>query len=248
MLQMKHLLIFTILLLLNTGSYAQNPFEKWEAESKTNKRLLPKYGNLPKTEEQIKSDSDFVREILAMPQFKTRREASNHMISLGFQYYYRPDLKTAMYRFNQAYLLDSTNADIYWGYGAIYMAFGQFELARSQYETGLKKDSVNTHLLTDVGTWYSEMFVLTSSLQEGEIFPERELRIKHYSDSAVYFLNKSYRLDSKDVNTVYKLSIAYLNKRDCDNAWKYYNEAMALGGRPVTKEYIRDLELICKRK
>lgn len=67
------------------------------------------------------------------------------------------------------------------------MAFGQFEPARQQYATGLKYDSANTHLLTDLGAWYSEMFALTSSLQEGQIFPERGLLIKHYADSAIMY-------------------------------------------------------------
>ena len=99
---------------LTTQTLSQYSFEQWEQDSKTNKALLPRYGHLAKTQEEIQSDSDYIRQIMALPQFKSRREASNHIISLGFQYYYRPDFKTAMYRFNQAYLLDSTNTDIFW--------------------------------------------------------------------------------------------------------------------------------------
>ena len=36
-----------------------------------------------------------------------------------------------MYRFNQAYLLDSTNTDIYWGFGGVYMTLGDFENAKN---------------------------------------------------------------------------------------------------------------------
>jgi cytochrome c-type biogenesis protein CcmH/NrfG len=117
---MRYLLFTAFGILSTIALFAQPSFDTWEAESKTNKRLLPRYGYLPKTQEEIKSDSDYIKQMMTLPQFKTRREASNHLIGLGFQYYYRQDLKTAMYRFNQAYLLDSTNTDIFWGYGAIY--------------------------------------------------------------------------------------------------------------------------------
>ena len=66
---------------------------------------------------------------MSQEQFKDdKTAASDYLIKLGFNYMYKRDLKTAMYRFNQAYLLDSTNSDIYWGYGAIYMTLGNFEL------------------------------------------------------------------------------------------------------------------------
>lgn len=244
---MKSLLFTAFGFLLTIISFAQPSFETWEAESKTNKRLLPRYGDLPKTQEEIKSDSNYIKQMMALPQFKTRREASNHLISLGFQYYYRPDFKTAMYRFNQAYLLDSTNTDIFWGYGAIYMAFGRYDLAKKQYEDGLSIDSMNTHLMTDLATYYMEQFYLTSQMPKNDIIKDTRAQAKQFIDSAVYYLNKSYKLNPKDVNTVYKLSICHWNLEDCVNAWKYYDESVALGGKPITEEYTTDLKKRCKR-
>ena len=227
--------------------FAQTSFDQWEEESKTNKRLLPLYGHLTKTADEIKSDSDFINQIMAMPKFKTRREASNHLIGLGFQYYYRPDFKTAMYRFNQAYLLDSTNTDIYWGSGAIYMAFGRYDLAKVQYEHGLFIDSSNTHLLTDLATYFMEQYYLMVQMPINDVVKNPKEQARSYLDSAISYLVKSYSLDSKDVNTVYKLSICYWNIDNCKNAWQYYDEAVALGGRPITAEYTKDLKKRCKR-
>jgi tetratricopeptide (TPR) repeat protein len=242
-------LISTMLgLLLTIASFAQPSFDTWEAESKINKRLLPRCGHLPKTQAEIKSDSDYIKQLMASPQFKTRRDASNHMIGLGFQYYYRPDFKTAMYRFNQAYLLDSTNTDIFWGYGAIYMAFGQYELAQTQYLTGLSIDSTNTHLLTDMGTYFMEQYYLMAQMPKNDMVKEPKLEAKRFMDSALHYLTKSYLLDKKDMNTTYKLSICYWNIEDCNNAWKYYDSTVALGGRPITEEYTKDLKNRCKRK
>src|SRR5258705_8761186 len=110
---MKPVLTSIFFFLLTSFAFSQYSFDKWEEESKTNKNLLPRYGHLQKTQTEIKADTEYIKQIMALPQFKTRREASNHLVGLGFQYYYRPDFKTAMSRFNQAYLLDSTNTDIF---------------------------------------------------------------------------------------------------------------------------------------
>lgn len=223
-------------------------FSDWEEQSKTNKRLLPKYGQLPKTEDEKIYDGKFINEILKQEQFKgDRTAASNHMIQLGFNYMYRGDLKTAMYRFNQAYLLDSTNTDIYWGYGAIYMTFGQYELAKTQYQEGLSLNPSNTHLLTDYATYYMAIFYEYQIMPESVLKDSKE-RAKNYLDSTLYYLNKSYQIDPKDQNTTYKLSTTYWNKGDCENAWRFLDECRQLGGRPITEEYLKDLKDKCKKK
>ena len=244
---MKFITTILSLFLLTGFSFSQVSFEKWEEETKTNKRLLPRYGYIAKSPEEIRSDSDYIKQTMALPQFKTRREASNHIIGLGFQYYYRNDFKTAMYRFNQAYLLDSTNTDIFWGYGAIYMAFGRYELAKKQYEDGLAIDSSNTHLMTDLATYYTEQYYLVIQMPKNDIIKDPKAEAKRFMDSAIYYLEKSYKLDPNDVNTVYKLSICYWNIENCGLAWKYYDIAVSLGGKPITQEYTKDLKKRCKR-
>ncbi len=103
-------ILTTLLLFLSLSVFGQQiSWKDWEVESKTDIRLLPKYGNAEKTPEQKKIDQDFIA--MSLAQDTTHRKASDHLIGLGFKYIYR-DIKTAMYRFNQAYLLDPTNADI----------------------------------------------------------------------------------------------------------------------------------------
>jgi len=67
-------------------------------------------------------------------------------------------------------------------------------------------------------------------------------------DSAMTYITKSYNLDSTDQQTTYKLSILYLIKGDCDNAWKYYDECKSLGGQLISEAYTKDLQKECKRK
>jgi len=244
---MKQLLVIITSLFATIYGIAQPSYEEWDRESQTNKRLLPRYGHLPKSDAEIQADSSFIRETMSMPQFKSRREASNHLIGLGFRYYYRPDFKTAMYRFNQAYLLDSTNTDIFWGYGAIYMGMGQFDLAKIQYETGLSIYPNNTHLMTDLGTYFMQQHAAMDIMPANDIVKNPKQEARKMMDSALFWLNKSYALDPKDANTTYKLSICYYDIKDCANAWKYYDACKSLEGASITEEYTRDLEKLCKK-
>lgn len=84
--------------------------EKWNDKALLDKRILPKYGNQPKTEEEKKANLEFIK--TALEKDSTIRKASEHLMRVGFEYLNKRDLKTAMYRFNQAYLLDSTSTDI----------------------------------------------------------------------------------------------------------------------------------------
>ena len=232
-------IIFTsIILLISVTAFGQQmSWEEWEMESSTNIRLLPKYGNIEKTKEQKESDMKFVETILK--QDSTHRKGSDHLINLGFQYLYR-DVRTAMYRFNQAYLLDSTNTDIYWGFGAVYMMLGQNQKAKEQYEEGLQINPANTHLLTDYGTYFMSQYYALEPV-------DKENALQNL-DTAITLITKSYKLDPTDQNTTFKLSTLYWNKGDCANAWKYYDECKSLGGQPITEAYTKDLEKKCKQK
>ena len=232
-----------IILLFTIPSFGQQlPLSPLEEEAKTNKRLLPRYGLLPKSQAELSADKQFVEETLKYPQFNgDHRAASNHLISLGFNYLYKQDLRTAMYRFNQAYLLDSTNTDIYWGYGAFYMRLGNYEEAKSQYMAGLSINPDNTHLLTDMSAYFlSQYYVLErAGLQRGAM---------QNVETALSYLTKSFSIDNTDQNTAHKLAVCYWLKEDCKNAWKYYDRCKELGGQSITEKFTNDLNARCKRK
>jgi tetratricopeptide (TPR) repeat protein len=142
-----------------------------------------------------------------------------------------------MYRFNQAYLLDSTNPDIYWGYGAVYMGLGAYEQAQKQYLDGLKIAPNSSHLLTDYGTYFMGQFYGVQSVDEKTALANL--------DSAISYLTKSYKIDPKDQNTTFKLSVCYWLKGKCKEARRFYDECKALGGQPITEEYEADLNGRC---
>jgi len=237
--------VILILILFSFTAFAQLPInlDQWRSEAKNNKRLLPKYGYQPKSNEEIYADKEFVKSTMQQSEFNgDRTKASDHLIKLGFNYLSTGDIKNAMYRFNQAYLLDSNNTDIYWGYGAVYMTLGDINEGKRLYEEGLSINPSNTHILTDLGTYYLGRYY---KLEEGGI---EKYSAQVQLDSALVFLNKSYVLNAKDFNTTFKLSICYWKKGDCTNAWKFYDECAAIDKERIPLDYKSDLSKQCKRK
>jgi tetratricopeptide (TPR) repeat protein len=213
------------------GFAQQISYADWKKEAEKDIRLLPEYGHQLKTKEQIEADEEFVK--TALNADGSNRKASDHLIKLGFTYLYRGDIKTAMHRFNQAYLLDPKNENIYWGFGAVYGSFNDYKTAIRQYDKGLAINPKNAVILTDKATLYFVEF--------------QQDHIQTKLDTAIHLLTASYGIDTTNVNTTYKLSVCYFLNKDCTNAWRFYNKCMKQGGQPITKEYTEALKKQCNK-
>lgn len=221
-----------IILSISTLTFGQQiTYDIWKEEAKNEIRLQPKYGNAIKSKEQKDADEELIKTYLA--QEGTYRKASELLIKLGFDHLYRGDLKTAMFRFNQAWLLDPKNENVFWAFGAIYFSFQDIENAIKQYEEGLLINPNSSNILTDKATIFLTKFNISSNLND--------------LNSAIDLFEKSYAIDSRNQNTLFKISACYFFKNDCEKAWKYYNECKALGGKPITPEYTNALIQKCKK-
>ena len=235
---MKQISILTLILFASIFFGQKMTEQEWNELASKDKRLLPKYGHLPKTKEEKKADLEFIQTVLKKDT--TNYLASAHLMSVGFDNLNRGDLKTAMFRFNQAYLLDSTNTDIYLGYGAVYATLGNHVKASQQYQERIAFIPKNTRLLPDNGADYlSQFFVLMLSQDTKAAFQKL--------DSAIINLQNSFQIDPRNPETSSKLSLCYYYKDDCDNAWKYYYIRDALGGQPIDEKYAKDLKKKCKQ-
>lgn len=65
--------------------------------------------------------------------------------------------------------------------------------------------------------------------------------------TAIALLKTSYQIEPKNQNTLFKLSVCYFLKADCENARRFCEECKSLGGLPLTKEYIEALDRSCKK-
>ncbi len=208
----------------------QITYQEWKAATKEEIRLLPKYGGIKKTPAQIELDQNFITSTLANEP--DRRKASDYLIKRGFDFYYKGNLKTAMFRFNQAWLIDPTNENVNWAFGSVYFFFNDYENTLKQYEEGLKLNSKSSNILTDKAT------IFATKYSDG--------KNKKDLGTALSLYKKSYLIDSKNQNTLFKMSALYFFIDDCTNAKKYFDECKKLGGKPIPVGYDVALKSRCK--
>lgn len=214
------------------SAYAQQiTYDNWKKEAETDINLRPEYGNVLKSRGQLDEDKTFIDVVLK--QDTTHRKGSEHLVKLGFTYLSKGDMKTAMKRFNQAWLLDPKNENAYWGYGAIYGAFGDYDTAIIQFDKGLAINPRSSVILTDKATLY---FV---EYQHDQVVAKL--------NTAIDLLTKSYAIDSKNSNTSYKLSICYFLAKDCSDALKFYNEFIKSAGAVQQDGYVDALKKLCNK-
>lgn len=88
--------------------------------------LQPKYGALPKNDAQKAADEKFLAGI--DDYYKgDRKKAAEDIVRRGWQFLRQGNAPDAMRRFNQAWLLDSSNANAIWGMAAYEGTIGKMD-------------------------------------------------------------------------------------------------------------------------
>lgn len=229
---MKYLFASLLLFIFTTNAtYAQQiSYPEWQKEVDTNSRLLPKYGGVSKNEAQIKADKDFVSAAIAASG--SARKASDYFVKIGFDQLVKGNPKEAIYNFNQAWLLDPTNENSFWGFGGVYFYFKDHELALAQYTEGLVLNPKSANIMIDMATIGMARYSTTKDLNELE--------------APISLLKRAYDIDPNNQTMLAKLSACYFLKNDCEQARKYYEECKKLGGRTLTDSYTKALAAKCK--
>ncbi|MDB5148407.1 MAG: Tetratricopeptide 1 repeat-containing protein [Mucilaginibacter sp.] len=166
---------------------------------------LPIYGNLKKCGEQIEADRQFLKGI--DDKHESRNVAAGQFVKRGWAYFYRGQLDTSMMRFNQAWLLDSLNSEVYWGFANILGRQKNFKASLYFFNRSLKLDSGNAKVWYDQSISYGNLFVSSSN--------------KLYLDSSIYVLKKSIGLDPHNAQAYSQLTAAYCYFIQKDSAKKY---------------------------
>ena len=78
---------------------------------------IPMYGELKKNSSQLNSDKEFINSVVN--EYGSRKIASGKYNQMAWNYFRMKDYATSMKRFNQAWLLDDTNARVYFGFATL---------------------------------------------------------------------------------------------------------------------------------
>jgi hypothetical protein len=143
---MKHHYIISLFALLLAGCVA--------VQNDPRLRLIdqvPMYGGMDRQSvpELKKADDAFIQSVSSA--FGGRESAAKRWVVQAFAFYNHDDLDMAMRRFNQAWLLDPKNPEVYWGFGAVLhdrgLAFGAYDMEMRAYNLGFRDVS----FLADLG-------------------------------------------------------------------------------------------------
>ena len=166
----------------------------------------PMFGNSLKSKQQKASDEKFINNVVQ--KAGSRKTAAKEMVALGWKYYDQRDLITSMKRFNQAWLLDSNNADIYWGFGLILAAQGDSVKAIEMYEKSLSINPDNKYIYLNRAHIYEE---------EGNF------------GKAIDDYTNAIKIDTSEAQFYNDRAVAYFHSEQYDKSWQDVTKAMELG-------------------
>jgi tetratricopeptide (TPR) repeat protein len=120
---------------------------------------IPMYGGFDRAADPAVRDADEKLFTDTTKHYGSREKASAAFVSNGFGFYGRDDLAAAMRRFNQAWLLDPKNPEVYFGFAVILHdkgnnceAIKQFDKAASfgTYIRGMAPDAARVIVLCTI--------------------------------------------------------------------------------------------------
>jgi tetratricopeptide (TPR) repeat protein len=170
-----------------------------------NINLLPMYGGAKKCPEQIKADNEFLKQMDLID--KNRKNSAQDRVDRAWDYFYQNKLDTSMMRFNQAWLLDSTNPDVYWGFGNLLGKKHQFIESIPFFEKSIQLNPGNSKVYESAGLSHGNLFFETKDTA--------------YLNTSISYLKKSVQLDPSNVNAYRLLTISYTYSIHRDSAKKY---------------------------
>jgi tetratricopeptide (TPR) repeat protein len=211
----KHLVILLILSLgtfgylaaeaqTRSGTYA--PSDALRAPNGINER--PRYGGLVKTPAQLAADKDFI--VQALERYGNAQAAMEAHVNFGWHYLATGHVPTAVKRFNQAWLLDSTAADVYYGFSAYLRQENQPAEAARYEQLARRHDTGNAGLLK----YYA-------SLAYGQ-------SVRQDYAGAIATTEQILALDANNASANGRIGYWFMQQQDTARAGHYLSRAVAL--------------------
>ncbi|RSK39590.1 tetratricopeptide repeat protein [Hymenobacter perfusus] len=139
------LLLWILFFLSPSLTWAQAPPTPQQlAQARGTSNEVPMFGGQPKTPEQRAADQQFIA--TALQQHGTAQAAAHVYTNFGWGYLQQGSPVVAIKRFNQAWLLDSTLADVYYGFSAWQQPTNPTEAERLR-RLGQRHDANNQALI-----------------------------------------------------------------------------------------------------
>lgn len=179
----------------------------------------------PATPEAKVRHAKFLEENIT--RFRSRELAGAYYVLQAQRAFAEEKTDSATYFFSRAYLMDSTNNDIFRGYGLVYGKQQKYDEALFVLYHALENDQNNPLLLNDVATSHLSRFYVTSNPED--LLQSRKL------------LEKAVQLSPNEADLYYKLAINSYYLQEYDSAWTYLHKSLRRNGDIADKAFISAL-------
>ena len=196
--------------------------------------LKPMYGRVERTPEEKLNDQKFINAMLN--DYKDKTISAKKLAKKGWYFFYHNIIDTAMFRFNQCWLMDSTYAESYFGFAAIKEYQGINNEAEKFYQLAYNHDNTDTlskkilNKIADIKEQQKDTVALIAAFTRAyNMFPKNGTASGklgffysaiHKPDSALKYYNITIELDPEYEQT-------YLNRAWLFYSDKKFNEAIA---------------------
>ena len=215
--------VFVLLLaLLPQALVAQHlTYSEWQVEARRDGRLNPGFKGHRLTPEQKASNTELVKQVLASGA--DRRSASDHLVDLGRQHLAEGDLRKAIYRFNHGWLVDSSNARVYHGFGLFFSALDRSTEAGAQFALGLDRDSSSVELLRDMAATLLD--------EQRKIREEKPERADTMVKAALHLLLRAEQQVPTDTTVLLRIATCHVVLKQCTDARTWTERYDKAGGK-----------------
>jgi len=203
---------------------------------KTSTNEIPMYGGIEFTPEQKEINEKFIQGVVK--QYGSREAAADESVRWGWHYYNeKHDLKTAMKRFNQAWLLDPNNAGAFFGFGFLMAEKGKEDEAITYYKKSIELDPKNAVAICNFGRIYeNKAYRLYRQRKRKEML--RNL------DEAINLYKKASQVATTDDDLgyiYYQWAVALELAGNYEEAWNKIKLARKHDGHYIELGFIRQL-------
>ncbi|MCC9137432.1 tetratricopeptide repeat protein [Pontibacter silvestris] len=164
----------------------------------------------PSTLEAREQQENFLEE--NENRFKSRQLAAAYYVAQAKRTFNEENLDSASYLFGRAWLMDSTNNDIYWGYGLVYGQQKEYDKALFILYRALESDKENSRLLTDIATSHLGRFYELSDLED--LLQSKKL------------LEEAVKVEPDNAEASYKLAVNCYYLREFQQARAYLHQSI----------------------
>lgn len=199
---------------------------------------IPMYDHVEFTVEQRAANEQFIDGCI--DEFGSRDAASDAYVAFGWSYYREGDFRTAMKRFNQAWLLDNGNPDAYWGFGNIAGQKHDFELSIRMLTVAVELyPEDNALLLHDLGK-SCNMIAFQFGHEGDAVSMSKNLKI------AAGIFEKAIVIDDHLGILYHALAVSRFYLGEPETALENINKAIACGEQ-VPSEFLDAVERAIKK-